>query len=345
MHRLPGIYILALTLTALMLAACGRTTDRTVDDPKTSVYYWRTTLRLDSAERQFIARHHVERIYMRFFDVVPRDGRPMPNATIKVLDSVPEGVEVVPTVFITENCIALGIDSVAQLLVSRVVQIAETNDLPEPRELQIDCDWTARSQKAYFAFLQTVRDILHQRGMRLSATIRLHQLNMDPPPVDYGVLMVYNTGNVRNANRHNPILDIRDVQPYVKYASRYDLPLCAAYPVFSWPLLYRGSEFKGVLRGESMNDTSLYRNLGDGKYLVRRTLDLPAFNDDGSETTWVTVGDTVVVYRPTAREIFAVMETLERQRPGINKQTVIYSLDTKNINNYNTDDYEKILRP
>ena len=70
--------------------------------------------------------------------------------------------------------------------------------------------------------------------MKLSTTIRLHQLSMPAPPVDYGVLMVYNTGDPQNFAERNPILDIRDVQPYMRYLPDYPLPLAAAYPVYSW---------------------------------------------------------------------------------------------------------------
>ena len=57
---------------------------------------------------------------------------------------------------------------------------------------------------------------------------------MEAPPVDYGVLMIYNTGDPRNFMERNPILDIRDVQPYLKRLDKYPLPLAAAYPVYQW---------------------------------------------------------------------------------------------------------------
>ena len=57
---------------------------------------------------------------------------------------------------------------------------------------------------------------------------------MPAPPVDYGVLMIYNTGDPRNFMERNPILDIRDVMPYVKRLDDYPLPLAAAYPVYQW---------------------------------------------------------------------------------------------------------------
>ena len=57
---------------------------------------------------------------------------------------------------------------------------------------------------------------------------------MPAPPVDYGVLMIYNTGDPQQFMEKNPILDIRDVQPYLRYLADYPLPMAAAYPVFQW---------------------------------------------------------------------------------------------------------------
>jgi hypothetical protein len=57
---------------------------------------------------------------------------------------------------------------------------------------------------------------------------------MEAPPVDYGALMIYNTGDPRKWEERNPILDYRDVHPYLKRLDQYPLPLAAAYPVFIW---------------------------------------------------------------------------------------------------------------
>jgi hypothetical protein len=57
---------------------------------------------------------------------------------------------------------------------------------------------------------------------------------MEEPPADYGVLMVYNTGNPQQHPERNPILDLRDVKPYLRWLKDYPLPMAAAYPAFSW---------------------------------------------------------------------------------------------------------------
>jgi hypothetical protein len=112
----------------------------------------------------------------------------------------------------------------------------ETNDIHGVREIQIDCDYTSRSRKVYYDFLKAVANhsLFTTHYSLLSTTIRLHQLSMPAPPVDYGVLMIYNTGDPRKFMERNPILDIRDVAPYVSRLSDYQLPLAAAYPVYRW---------------------------------------------------------------------------------------------------------------
>jgi hypothetical protein len=158
----------------------------------------------------------------------------MPNATIRFADQVPQDLEIIPTIYITEKCMHHHHDGLARRMVERILQINQTNDVSGVKEIQIDCDYTARSRKVYYDFLSEVRAEAKKHGLRLSTTIRLHQLSMPQPPADYGVLMLYNTGDPQKFHERNPILDIRDVQPYLRYLSDYPLPLAAAYPVFRW---------------------------------------------------------------------------------------------------------------
>ena len=197
-----------------------------------AVYYWRTDLRLDSTERAFLSQYHINKVYCRYFDVVMDDsGEPKPNATISFSDTLPDSIEVIPTVYITEDCMHADHKGLAEKIVNRIRQMNETNDIKHVNEIQIDCDYTSKSRKNYYQFLEEVKEAW---GQTLSTTIRLHQLSMEAPPVDYGVLMIYNTGDPRKWEERNPILDIRDVQPYLKQLDSYSLPLAAAYPVYQW---------------------------------------------------------------------------------------------------------------
>ena len=239
-----GTIIWSAVLLCLLTAGCNSRSDSPASAPlpaQSAVYYWRTDLRLDSTERAFLRTYDIKKVYCRYFDVVMRDGEPMPNATLTFSDTLPDGIELVPTVYITEDCMHEPHTGLARKLVERIRQMNETNDIDGVREIQIDCDYTARSRKVYYDFLNDVSSHISRltpHASRLtpivSTTIRLHQLAMPAPPVDYGVLMIYNTGDPQRFVERNPILDLRDVAPYLRRLDGYPLPLAAAYPVYSW---------------------------------------------------------------------------------------------------------------
>ena len=217
-------------LLCLLTTGCSERQELTEGN---AVYFWRTDLRLDSTERAFLQRYHINKVYCRYFDVVidEEGAEPKPNATIAFSSTLPDSIELIPTVYITEDCMHQKHAGLAEKIVKRIRQMNETNDIKHVSEIQIDCDYTSKSRKNYYQFLEEVKK---NWGQTLSTTIRLHQLSMEAPPVDYGVLMIYNTGDPRKWEERNPILDIRDVQPYLKRLDSYPLPLAAAYPVYQW---------------------------------------------------------------------------------------------------------------
>ena len=217
-------------LLCLLTTGCSERQELTEGN---AVYFWRTDLRLDSTEWAFLQRYHINKVYCRYFDVVidEEGAEPKPNATIAFSSTLPDSIELIPTVYITEDCMHQKHAGLAEKIVKRIRQMNETNDIKHVSEIQIDYDYTSKSRKNYYQFLEEVKEAW---GQTLSTTIRLHQLSMEAPPVDYGVLMIYNTGDPRKWEERNPILDIRDVQPYLKRLDSYPLPLAAAYPVYQW---------------------------------------------------------------------------------------------------------------
>ena len=236
--------VVGLCLLLCLMTGCR---ERMELDEGNAVYYWRTDQRLDSTERAFLKAYNINKVYCRYFDVVmDESGEPMPNATIVFNDTLPAGIEIIPTVYITIDCLQKPHKGLAEKLVKRIHQMNETNDIMGVREIQIDHDYTARNMKVYYQFLEEVRgkwkEESGKRDAIVSTTIRLHQLSMEAPPVDYGALMIYNTGDPQKFTERNPILDQRDVAPYLRYLDDYPLPLAAAYPVFSWLRIISGVE-------------------------------------------------------------------------------------------------------
>ena len=219
-------------LISLLCIGCSQQKQRELPEGN-AVYFWRTDLRLDSTEKAFLQQYHINKVYCRYFDVVMNDDgtEPKPNATISFSETLPADIEIIPTVYITEDCMHQKHAGLAEKIVKRIQQMNETNDISEVREIQIDCDYTSKSRSTYYGFLKEVRQAW---GKTVSTTIRLHQLSMATPPADYGVLMIYNTGDPRKWEDRNPILDYRDVYPYLERLDNYQLPLAAAYPVYLW---------------------------------------------------------------------------------------------------------------
>ena len=242
--------LLIMMFLLLTMTACQKQSSRKVLESGNAVYYWRTDLRLDSTERAFMAQYHINKVYCRYFDVVMEEsGEPKPNATISFSDTLPDSIEIIPTVYITEECMHETHEGLAEKIVKRIRQMNETNEISTVREIQIDCDYTSKSRKRYYQFLEEVRKYW---GATLSTTIRLHQLSMPVPPVDYGALMVYNTGDPRKSEERNPILDYRDVYPYLKHLDGYPLPLATAYPVFRWLRMVYGVRYEYTAEAEQV---------------------------------------------------------------------------------------------
>ena len=127
-------------LLLLAMIACEKQSSRKTLESGNAVYYWRTDLRLDSAEKAFLAQYHINKVYCRYFDVVRNDdGEPKPNATISFSDTLPDSIEIIPTVYITEDCMHETHEGLAEKIVKRIQQMNETNDIKNVREIQINC--------------------------------------------------------------------------------------------------------------------------------------------------------------------------------------------------------------
>lgn len=299
---------LAVVAAALLVQSCSRG-----DNGKRvrSVYYWSTVLDIDTAKQRFMAEHGVERMYVRYFDVVPGDdGRPVPNATLRFKTGVPEGVEVVPTVYIVNDCMAADTAGLAEKTFRRIMQMNETNDVMGVKEVQIDCDWTRRTRGRYFGFLRTLVALARSEGLEVSATIRLHQLAETPPPVSRGVLMMYNTGDFTDIECHKPILDTHDAAPYLRHLGSYALPLATAYPIYSWRILFRRGKYVGIMHRDD---------------------DLP-----------VMPGDSIVTRTPTMADIMEAARAVTGRKAEANGEVILFDLSIQNITRYKPEEYEKI---
>lgn len=276
-----------------------------------AAYYWSTEFGIDKQKADFISHYRIKRLYVRYFDVVrSEDGTCVPNATISFKSAVPSEIEVIPVVYIVNDCMKEGDKELAGRIFRRVMQMSETNDVNNVREIQIDCDWTRSTRNAYFSFLSELSRIAHNHNIILSSTIRLHQLAETPPPVDCGVLMMYNTGDFTKLSCRKPILDMKDAMPYLKGLGKYKLPLSAAYPIFGWKILFRDGRYVGILHSDD---------------------DLP-----------VLPGDSIVERKPNINDILSARSAVEKKNESANDEIILFDLSNKNISRYKTSEYEEI---
>lgn len=339
----------------LALAGCG---DKVAEEPlheeMNGVYFWKTVYGYeeDSYEGTFMELTDVGRVYLRMFDVVrtynPAAGDlPVePNATVTVPDEEyaklkanPNSLEFVPTVYITLEALKsmTGREGrLAELIVTRVRNMTEYNSLPRVGELQLDCDWTVSTEESFFALCDSAKSAIGRLDLpwRLSSTIRLHQLNRPVPPVDNGVLMVYNTGNFDDPDARNSILAAEDVKPYMKYLSKYPLHLDVAYPTYSWHLLFRNRRFLGILNNVNLDDSTRFEQTDGNRFVV--TADHP------SGSRMLRKGDLIRLETSGIGEIFKVKEMIEGKLAGRPHSNIIYHLDGSNLSNYDFDELQKI---
>lgn len=322
--RLQHLLITLLTLAVVGCSSTPKARNHSVEEDGqrhgNSVYYWKTAFELNDSEKAFLKTHQVKRLYLRLFDVVPADITPtndyevVPNATVAFREAMPEGVEIVPVVYITIDALRL-INSpkhnYAEIITQRILNMADFHDLGNIREVQLDCDWTQQTQESYFDFCREVKERLEPYGIQLSCTIRLWQLACACPPVDRGVLMLYNTGSITNPETHNSILDLNDVNAYLKNKP-YGLPLDYAFPNYSWYVWFRDNTYMGLFH----NQPSMGLEAGDRVRFEHVSFD----------------------------ELRKLDSIVKLKMPGAeNASIILYHLDSANLSNYTDDEIRQIF--
>lgn len=236
-NRLAGL--LTFFLLPLIFTGCQDKLPKT----EAAFYHWQTQLSIDSLEQEWLHQTQSQRLYVKFFDVDWDNTQQsvVPKAEL-ILETSPQSIEIVPAIFITNRSFLEIADQQIPVLAEAIFH--KINALwPEltPSEIQIDCDWTERTQLAYFRFLEQFHSLLPPTTT-LSATIRLHQYRYPKqtgiPPVDRGMLMYYNMGELADWTETNSILNLDKAAPYLD-AEAYPLDLDLALPLFRWGVLFR----------------------------------------------------------------------------------------------------------
>lgn len=239
-----------------------------------SIYHWETGFNLTPAEEHFLIENEINKVYTKFFDLkVDGNKDVMPVADIQFVNLPKQ--EIIPVVYITTDVFySLDSISIKELAVKTHKRIQKLHPNGEFDEIQIDCDWTAGIQLKYFYFLTCLKAEMGDK--RLSCTVRLYQYKYPnltgTPPVDNGVLMYYNMGNLRHYDESNSILNNETGKLYLGFGD-YPIPLDFALPNFEWSLHYRYGEFKQIISTigyNELHDTTLFHKNENQYYQVKK---------------------------------------------------------------------------
>jgi hypothetical protein len=309
-----------------------------------SFYYWKSTLNLTNFEKQKLDSLNVKTLYLKFFDVDWDEaaGKPLPVAKLPATSyKLQVGITIIPVVFITNECIqkidSSQIKQLAENIYGLILEIKQSNGIDSIPEIQIDCDWTEATKEKYFLLLNNIK-VKNQKS-KLSATIRLHQIKFlskaGVPPVDRGLLMCYNMGNLKNPATNNSILETKELKKYTGNLSSYPLPLDVAFPLFNWKVLYRNNVYSGLIQGlpDAAFSNSFCNKTGN-RYLVLKDTLLQGYD--------LRKGDMLRDEQSEIKEVLAAAHEIGRHLKNTPLRVSLYHLDSVILSKYATHELESI---
>ncbi|HEY6160230.1 MAG TPA: hypothetical protein VI112_03380 [Bacteroidia bacterium] len=317
-----------------------------------SFYYWKNYAEFSASDTTLLSGMGVQKMYIRLFDVdwsyaqrpVPRD---VVNIWLNTISHM-KHMELVPVVYITnrtlQNCDFKTLRKLAVQVSAKVEKVGrmdywKDNPCVMGRELQIDCDWSASTREKYFYLLNCLRS--SSPGVKLSCTIRLHQVKYmektGVPPVDRGMLMVYNTGSPTASREMNSIFDSNEARKYLDLQLKYPLPLDAALPLFSWGKWYRGEKFMGLLH--DMNS----QKIGDmGFFSHQQGAQWRCESDTALGLFYLRKGDRVVIEEVPDDKLKMAAELASSFISNDSLSVSFYHFDTNLVKHYGNAELENI---
>ena len=257
----------------ILLSACS-----SKQEVHRAFYYWKSDVRMLQKDSLLLSDLHTQRLYLHAFDVVWEKTlkQALPVAQVQFQTAIPSFLEVVPVVYITSetmsNIPSKELPTLAKNI-NDLLQLRLTQKGISWKELQLDCDWTEGNQRVFFTLIQELKNRLG-KDISISCTIRLHQVKYPEktgiPPVDRGMLMYYNMGNLTEVGMRNSIYDPDIAARYVASVADYPLPLDVALPIFSWGVHRKNVNEISLINHLTLNDvrrSGLFREQATGLFM------------------------------------------------------------------------------
>ncbi|MBO9593372.1 MAG: hypothetical protein J7599_10730 [Niabella sp.] len=328
----------------LVLCFTGCKGNRKPRETERAFYYWKTVFAPTAYEKQRADSLGITTLYIRLFDVVWNPVKKMPEPAAKLLVKDTTWLlqkKIIPVVFITNECFyeqdSAQVAQLARNITGLADKLAAQNGFGSYPELQLDCDWSETTRDRYFQLLRAVKAANSKRT--LSATIRLHQVKYKQssgvPPVDRGLLMCYNMGDLQQEHVKNSIIDVQEFQRYIQRLSTYPLPLDAGLPLFSWIVIFDKGRFAGLIRNTTaaLENTPVFKQTGSG-YLVQK--------DTMLEGRLVKTGQFLRPEHSGAAAVKTVGALLSERLPNSRLRVALYHLDSVTLNKYSFYEMESI---
>jgi len=268
--------------------------------------------------------------------------KPIALLRVQQLPHLP--IRYVPVIFITQKAVAklkpVDAPKLAENIARLLAQISAQHSL-NPHEVQLDCDWTNGTRAVYFSLLSALKKTAFFKDKTLSCTIRLHQvkyaMKSGIPPVDRGLIMCYNVGNLKQPGAHNSILDASLTKDYLKNLGSYPLPVDVALPLYSWCLHFHEGRLVGILRDvapDAVTQNPLFAQRKDNVYACRR------------DTLWqgysFRTGDEVRVENPALQNLLEVARFTANAVRNDSLNLLFFHVDSLTLAKYSTHDLEAI---
>lgn len=240
-------------------------------------YYWRTHLSLNPKEKEALKKAEIPYLYTRFFDIEKINGKFQPIAVITKDATFETDKEIVPVVFIKNetfyNITPEEIDFLVENISSLIKRKQKEFGFKISQEIQIDCDWTAGTNKEYFTFLKKLKEYT---GKNITCTLRLHQVKNSKlsgiPPADKVYLMCYATSSPLENSTRNSILELSTLKNYLTSINLYPIKMDIALPIYSWGIVTNHVGKHKLINALSVKDLDHpnFKKIADNKIEVQK---------------------------------------------------------------------------
>jgi len=313
-----------------------------------SFYYWKSEFSISKAETEYLKQLGCTKLYVRFFDVDLEDEKrfPVPVSVLQSGDIRNTGLQIVPVIFITNRVFSNANDSSVKNLATKVAlkikAICEKGNISPIHEIQIDCDWSLKTRESFFDFLKELRSAFLPAKIVLSATIRLHQVKFAKktgiPPVDRGMLMYYNMGDVKSHKTGNSILDFEKAERYVNFIDKYPLPLDIALPLYSWGVLFRRGQVIDLV-----NNLDIKSIAKDNLFKISRDNLYRCDSDHYFLGQYFYKNDILRIEETKYKDLTKAAKQLSRHLPHHDFTLAFYHLDSTIIQKYSNENLIHII--